>query len=73
MLPVPAEAATKGRSVVSPQWVHMTREPNTLLPRHVERDPCPRPSAGGRLQVGFSTSPAKDPRTDASPVAAART
>ncbi|CAE7744694.1 Oxr1, partial [Symbiodinium microadriaticum] len=36
------EAATKGRSVVSPQWVNMT------------------PSAGGRLQVGFSTSPAKD-------------
>ncbi|CAE7732236.1 KIF1A [Symbiodinium sp. CCMP2456] len=36
------EAATKGRSVVSPQWVNLT------------------PSAGGRLQVGFSTSPAKD-------------
>lgn len=36
------EAATKGRSVVSPQWVNMT------------------PSAGGRLQVGFSTSPSKD-------------
>ena len=31
---------------------------------------CARPSAGGRLQVGFSTSPAKDPRTVASPFAA---
>ncbi|CAE7397140.1 Tldc2 [Symbiodinium natans] len=36
------EAATKGRSLVSPQWVSLV------------------PSAGARLQVGFSTNSSKD-------------